>query len=422
MKIFKKILMLALSFMLVCGCAVKVSAEASIYDNAISTMKNEWNGIGMTVETSEDGVDLLPYTLIYQDGVVLLSYAELVEDSDGNLVLPESTTPADNVFFTDLGSEDASVITYSADIAPLPDGWYSYDANSYDFYINYNPIVDYAFLDSSFSDSDFDIKTDGGETVLVAKESIVNEIAYKFFGDFSDEYASDVFTFFSITIENGTIETIIAENVYGNGEYIYNYTYTINFYEGDFIFPEYSEFINVFEVPDTMEVLPVGTSVENIPVEGVCYTFTPARNTTLRFTSTEDEGMDPCVYIMTPYSEGYGELVDTIDDEAADDYTFNETYFFKGGQTYYISIFDYNEIGGFSTVIEEFFFRGSDINGDGKISPLDASLVLRYNAKLIEFTEEQVAAADANGDGRVSPLDASLFLQYDAKLIFAEGE
>ncbi len=57
-----------------------------------------------------------------------------------------------------------------------------------------------------------------------------------------------------------------------------------------------------------------------------------------------------------------------------------------------------------------------DVNNDGKVSPLDASLVLQYNAKLITELAE-VNAADVNGDGKISPLDASLILQYNAKLI-----
>ncbi len=57
-----------------------------------------------------------------------------------------------------------------------------------------------------------------------------------------------------------------------------------------------------------------------------------------------------------------------------------------------------------------------DVNGDGSVTPLDASLVLQYNAKLIK-TLEVVDAADVNADGSVTPLDASLILQYNAKLI-----
>ncbi len=62
-------------------------------------------------------------------------------------------------------------------------------------------------------------------------------------------------------------------------------------------------------------------------------------------------------------------------------------------------------------------FTVKDVNFDGAVSPLDASLVLQHNAKLITLSAEQVARADVNGDGAVTPLDASIILQYDAKLI-----
>jgi len=58
-----------------------------------------------------------------------------------------------------------------------------------------------------------------------------------------------------------------------------------------------------------------------------------------------------------------------------------------------------------------------DVNGDGKVDALDASLVLQYDAGLITFTEEQIIRADVNGDGKVDVLDASLILQYDAGLL-----
>ncbi len=58
-----------------------------------------------------------------------------------------------------------------------------------------------------------------------------------------------------------------------------------------------------------------------------------------------------------------------------------------------------------------------DANGDNKLSPLDASLTLQYNAKLVGEDKVNVDAVDVNGDGRITPLDASLILQFDAKLI-----
>lgn len=58
-----------------------------------------------------------------------------------------------------------------------------------------------------------------------------------------------------------------------------------------------------------------------------------------------------------------------------------------------------------------------DVNGDGRVTNLDAAYVLKHDAGLADFTDEQMAAADVNGDGRVSNLDAAMILRFDAGLI-----
>lgn len=68
-------------------------------------------------------------------------------------------------------------------------------------------------------------------------------------------------------------------------------------------------------------------------------------------------------------------------------------------------------------VVEEVTMLRGDVNLDGKVTPLDASLALQHDARLITLTETQKQAADVNLDGNVSPLDASLILQFNAKLI-----
>ncbi len=55
-----------------------------------------------------------------------------------------------------------------------------------------------------------------------------------------------------------------------------------------------------------------------------------------------------------------------------------------------------------------------DVNGDGKLSAIDARWTLQYSAGNREFTAEQIAAADANGDGKVSAIDARWILQASA--------
>ncbi len=63
-----------------------------------------------------------------------------------------------------------------------------------------------------------------------------------------------------------------------------------------------------------------------------------------------------------------------------------------------------------------------DVNGDGAVTPLDASLVLQYNAQLLVISEDYMINGDFNYDGKISPLDASLILQYNAGLISYPAE
>ena len=65
---------------------------------------------------------------------------------------------------------------------------------------------------------------------------------------------------------------------------------------------------------------------------------------------------------------------------------------------------------------ENDIFMG-DINDDGSINYLDAMTALRYDAELIDLSDEQLMAGDVNGDGSVNSLDAILILRYDAGLI-----
>ncbi len=58
-----------------------------------------------------------------------------------------------------------------------------------------------------------------------------------------------------------------------------------------------------------------------------------------------------------------------------------------------------------------------DVNGDNLVTPFDASLILRYDAMLIDETVIDLTAADVSGEGAVDPYDASLILRYDAMLI-----
>lgn len=66
---------------------------------------------------------------------------------------------------------------------------------------------------------------------------------------------------------------------------------------------------------------------------------------------------------------------------------------------------------------EEAPYTMGDVNGDGSIDVIDASLILRYAANLNTLTDTQKAAADVNGNNSIDVIDASMVLRYAANLI-----
>lgn len=58
-----------------------------------------------------------------------------------------------------------------------------------------------------------------------------------------------------------------------------------------------------------------------------------------------------------------------------------------------------------------------DVNADGTVNSLDAALVLKSDANIIELDFDASMNADVNGDGTVNSLDAAQILKFDAKLI-----
>ena len=58
-----------------------------------------------------------------------------------------------------------------------------------------------------------------------------------------------------------------------------------------------------------------------------------------------------------------------------------------------------------------------DVNGDGEVTNTDAATILKYDAGIIDLTEQQLSVADVNGNGNVDNVDASMVLKYDAGII-----
>ena len=58
-----------------------------------------------------------------------------------------------------------------------------------------------------------------------------------------------------------------------------------------------------------------------------------------------------------------------------------------------------------------------DVNGDGEVDSLDATMLLKYDAGMIDLEDTQLLAGDVNGDGEVDSLDAVIIFKYDAGII-----
>ena len=52
-----------------------------------------------------------------------------------------------------------------------------------------------------------------------------------------------------------------------------------------------------------------------------------------------------------------------------------------------------------------------DVNGDGKMTPADSTVVLRSYVGLDKITDCEKSAADTNGDGKVTPADSTVILR-----------
>ena len=58
-----------------------------------------------------------------------------------------------------------------------------------------------------------------------------------------------------------------------------------------------------------------------------------------------------------------------------------------------------------------------DVNLDGTVNVVDANIIRRYAALLMELNDESLKSADVNGDGVVNIIDANLIRRYVAMLI-----
>lgn len=81
------------------------------------------------------------------------------------------------------------------------------------------------------------------------------------------------------------------------------------------------------------------------------------------------------------------------------------------------------QISGTDTIVEVFHvIVFGDLQGDGDVNSLDATIILSYSADTGTITDIQKIAGDVNHDGVANNIDAALILKYNAGLIEIEQD
>lgn len=161
-----------------------------------------------------------------------------------------------------------------------------------------------------------------------------------------------------------------------------------------------------------------GNETQNVIIEDtdVCkyFKFTPSQSGSLTFYSTGS-------------SDTFGGLYDSdmtelkYNDDNGEDRNFRISYNVNAGETYVL------QIGAFDSSDEAFSVTFNfepnketllgDVNGDGEITVVDATIIQKYIVGLTTLDDETLNVADVNKDGAVTVVDATLIQKFIAKLI-----
>ncbi|MBR5246257.1 MAG: leucine-rich repeat protein [Clostridia bacterium] len=101
-----------------------------------------------------------------------------------------------------------------------------------------------------------------------------------------------------------------------------------------------------------------------------------------------------------------------------------KVYFASGDEYTYVNaivedgylVFQTTKLGDFLVTENLLTAIPGDVNGDGKISAIDARIVLQIAAEIKTATNEEIALADVNGDGKITAIDARQILKTAAGL------
>ena len=101
-----------------------------------------------------------------------------------------------------------------------------------------------------------------------------------------------------------------------------------------------------------------------------------------------------------------------------------KVYFASGEEYAYVNatvedgylVFQTTKLGDFLVTEKALTAISGDVNGDGKVTAIDARWVLQIAAGVKTVADEEMAMADVNGDGKVTAIDARKILQIAAGL------
>ncbi|MBQ7646587.1 MAG: Ig-like domain-containing protein, partial [Clostridia bacterium] len=108
--------------------------------------------------------------------------------------------------------------------------------------------------------------------------------------------------------------------------------------------------------------------------------------------------------------------VSSDNDNCYDSYPLDET---RNGREVYCLITDRYGFTVKSNVVTMGRYIYGDANGDNVSDSFDATIILRFDAGLVELSDDARIACDVNGDGETDAADASLILSFDCGLIDA---
>lgn len=163
-----------------------------------------------------------------------------------------------------------------------------------------------------------------------------------------------------------------------------------------------------------------GNETQNVIIENTnvskYFKFTPSQSGSLTFYSTGSRDT-----VGGLYDSDMTEL--EYNDDNEEDRNFRISYNVNAGETYVLQIGVYEYDSSDEAFNVTFNFEPNketllgDVNGDGEITVVDATIIQKYIVGLTTLDDETLNVADVNKDGAVTVVDATLIQKFIAKLI-----